>query len=106
MRTFPVGFGRAGSAKDPSAMRAMSRRDSIAWHDTTSVMDALPPVPLTVEGASVLHQMFRIDRALWREVAPDERQEILAEATSALAAMAPDPGWTALFSLLGHKGDI
>ena len=69
---------------------------------------ALPDVPLTVEGASVLHQMMRFRWAAWRALAADARTAILAEATDALAAMEkPDSGrQSAVFSMLGHKGDL
>ncbi|MGD0499302.1 MAG: hydrogen peroxide-dependent heme synthase [Bryobacteraceae bacterium] len=68
----------------------------------------LPAVPLTVEGASVLHQMMRFRRPAWRALAPDARSEILAEAALALAAMErPAEGrQSAIYSLLGHKGDL
>lgn len=68
----------------------------------TAVAAALPPVPLTVEGASVLHQMMRLRRSAWRELSPDLRQEIAAEASNALGEMSG----TAVYSLLGHKGDL
>ena len=61
-----------------------------------------PPVPLTLEGASVLHQMMRIRWTAWRALAPARRQEIVSEAAATLAEMEK----TALFSLLGHKGDL
>src|ERR1035438_5731302 len=48
---------------------------------------ALPPVPLTVEGASVLHQMMRFRRAAWRALPAGERAGILEEAAAALGAM-------------------
>src|ERR1035438_1549576 len=69
---------------------------------------ALPPVPLTVEGASVLHQMMRFRRPAWRALPGEARAEILAEATAVLEAMEkPSDGrQSALFSLLGHKGDL
>jgi len=63
---------------------------------------ALPPVPLTVEGASVLHQMMRLRRPAWRALGADARAEAVHEASAALSQM---PG-TALYSLLGHKGDL
>lgn len=68
----------------------------------TAVAAALPPVPLTVEGASVLHQMMRLRRSAWRQLSPEDRYEIAEEASKALAGM---PG-TAVYSLLGHKGDL
>jgi hydrogen peroxide-dependent heme synthase len=68
----------------------------------TAVAAALPPVPLTVEGASVLHQMMRLRRSAWRELSADLRSEIVGEASKALAEMSG----TAVYSLIGHKGDL
>jgi hydrogen peroxide-dependent heme synthase len=69
---------------------------------------ALPPLPLTVEGASVLHQMMRLRRPAWRALAPAERQQIIAEAVAALGSMETfaEGRQSALYSLLGHKGDL
>jgi len=69
---------------------------------------AFPPVPLTVEGASVLHQMMRFRRPAWRSLGETERAEILAEAGGVLGKMEQpaDGRQTAVFSLLGHKGDL
>ena len=69
---------------------------------------AMPPVPLSVEGASVLHQMMRFRRPEWRALSTVARNEILLEASTALAALehSADGRQSALFSLLGHKGDI
>jgi peroxiredoxin len=74
----------------------------------TLAATAVPPVPLTIEGASVLHQMFRFRRPAWRALSPDTRRDILAEAIETLTAMeSPDNGrQSAIFSLLGHKGDL
>jgi chlorite dismutase len=67
----------------------------------------LHAVPLTIEGSSVLHQMFRIRWAEWRKLSPAQQHEIAAEASAALLKMENDvTGQTALFSLLGHKGDL
>src|SRR5579884_833877 len=66
--------------------------------------DEMPPVPLTVEGASVLHQMLRVRWAAWRSVAPTDRNEIIDEAATALADL--ERNRSAAFSLLGHKGDL
>ena len=68
----------------------------------TLVETSLPAVPLTVEGASVLHQMMRFRWPAWRAVAPEARAEIVEEAARVLASM---PG-SAVYSLLGHKGDL
>jgi hydrogen peroxide-dependent heme synthase len=68
----------------------------------TATEIALPPVPLTIEGASMLHQMMRLRRPAWRALDAAERQSILDEASAALGAMRN----TAFYSLLGHKGDL
>jgi peroxiredoxin len=74
----------------------------------TAAEIALPPVPLTVEGASVLHQMMRFRRPAWRALSSEARAEIVAEATAVLETMEkPSEGrQSALFSLIGHKGDL
>jgi chlorite dismutase len=74
----------------------------------TIAATALPAVPLTVEGASVLHQMMRFRRAAWRALASAAQAEILGEAAARLAEMErPAEGrQSALYSLLGHKGDL
>src|SRR5262245_59150420 len=68
----------------------------------------LPAVPLTVEGASVLHQMMRFRWSPWRALPAETRGEILDEAAKALAAMdrSSEHAHTGLYSLLGHKGDL
>jgi peroxiredoxin len=69
-----------------------------------------PPVPLTLEGSALLHQFFRFDWKSWRQLPPAERTRIAAQATQALHGMeraTPDaPVRSALFSELGHKGDL
>lgn len=65
---------------------------------------ALPPVPLTLEGASVLHQMMRVRWTAWKALPEAARNEIVAEATTALSAM--EQNKSAVFSLIGHKGDL
>jgi hydrogen peroxide-dependent heme synthase len=64
----------------------------------------LPAMPLTIEGASLLHQMLRVKWPSWRALAAPERAEILKDASAALASMEAEG--TAAFSMLGHKGDI
>jgi peroxiredoxin len=67
----------------------------------------LHAVPLTIEGSSVLHQMFRFRWTEWRKLSAVQQHEIAAEASAALLQMENDvAGQTALFSLLGHKGDL
>ncbi len=75
---------------------------------TETVAAPVPAVPLTVEGASVLHQMMRFRWPAWRALGAAERTAILEEARTALESMA---GYTegrqsAVYSLLGHKGDL
>jgi chlorite dismutase len=62
---------------------------------------------LTLEGAAVLHQMQRVRWSAWKSLKPAERSEIAQEAAGVLAEMERNPtGQSALFSLLGHKGDL
>jgi len=65
----------------------------------------LHAVPLTLEGLSVLHQMFRFRWPEWRKLAPSRQQEIAHEAASVLARP-EEAGQSAIYSLLGHKGDL
>jgi chlorite dismutase len=74
-----------------------------------------PPVPLTLEGSFLLHQFFRFDWKAWRSCADGEREKIVAAGVAALQRLEratpketnPDaPIQTALFSQLGHKGDL
>ncbi len=72
-----------------------------------SDLSNLPPAPLTLEGAAVLHQMMRIRRAAWRALAAGQQAEIAAEAAACLEAMERnESGQSALYSLIGHKGDL
>jgi peroxiredoxin len=67
----------------------------------------IPPVPLTVEGYSVLHQMMRFRWSMWRPLRSTLKKEIIREASGALAKMEQNAsGQSALYSLLGHKGDL
>jgi len=73
-------------------------------------LSEFPPVPLTLEGSALLHQFFRFDWKAWRSCADGERKKIAAEAIAALQSLerakADAPIQTALFSELGHKGDL
>ena len=60
-----------------------------------------PAVPLTIEGSFALHQMFRIRRAAWRGLPYQDRQRMTQETLPALP-----PTHSALYSLIGHKGDL
>jgi len=64
----------------------------------------LPPLPLTLEGSAVLHQMYRIRWSAWRAAGADTRARLTAEAQKLLTSMEADG--SALFSMYGHKGDL
>jgi hydrogen peroxide-dependent heme synthase len=67
----------------------------------------LPEVPLTTEGYSVLHQMMRFSRTAWRALPEATRSSIANEAATVLGEMEQgSAGQSALFSLIGHKGDL
>lgn len=70
-----------------------------------------PAVPLTLEGSWVLHQMFRWRRSDWRGTGSGQRQHVAAEASKALSSLekpkdSGHPNQSALYSLIGHKGDL
>jgi hydrogen peroxide-dependent heme synthase len=74
-------------------------------HPTT--VAELPAVPLTLEGFATLHQMMRFRRTAWRALPEKDRREIAGEASKLFSEMeARTDGQSALFSLLGHKGDL
>jgi chlorite dismutase len=74
-------------------------------HPQTSA--ELPEVPLTTEGYSVLHQMMRFRRAAWRALPESDRAAIAQEAAGVVGEMERGTGGqSALFSLIGHKGDL
>ena len=66
-----------------------------------------PRVPETVEGWSLLHQVFRVRWPEWRALPPAERQSRAQKSAAALGAMSQGAeGQSALSTLLGHKGDL
>ena len=75
--------------------------------ETKRTRQELHAVPVTIEGASVLHQMFRFRHSEWRRLSAAQKQEISSEAAGLLAKMEQlQEGQSALFSLFGHKGDL
>jgi hydrogen peroxide-dependent heme synthase len=73
----------------------------------TAASAELPAVPLTLEGYSVLHQMMRIRWTAWRQLRPSAKTEIVHEAAGFLSRAEQNAsGQSALYSLLGHKGDL
>ena len=73
-------------------------------------MSEFPPVPLTLEGSALLHQFFRFKWKAWRATAKADRDRIAANAVEVLKdlerANSNAPVRSALFSQLGHKGDL
>ena len=73
-------------------------------------MQEFPPVPLTLEGSSVLHQFFRFDWKSWRATPASERETIVAEFAAVMKKLeragTDAPVQSAVFSELGHKGDL
>jgi len=68
---------------------------------------ALPAAPLTLDGSFVLHQMFRVRWSAWRALADSDQKHILDRTVARFAALEQSKDEpTALFSLLGHKGDL
>jgi chlorite dismutase len=72
-----------------------------------------PPVPLTMEGSYVLHQIFRFARPAWRQQEAFHCDRIVQRAVETLAAMEagstsgnPKSSPTAVYSMIGHKGDL
>jgi chlorite dismutase len=66
-----------------------------------------PQVPETLEGWSVLHQMFTMRWSAFKSLPSVRRAEIAREASDLMATMAGNSdGPSALVNLLGHKGDL
>ena len=69
--------------------------------------DAIPAGPLTLEGSYILHQMFRVRWSAWKASTSVEQGQVTEEATELLGAMEEEgEGQSAVFSILGHKGDL
>ena len=67
----------------------------------------IPAVPLTIEGYSVLHQMMRFRWSAWRQLGSAQKKEIAQEATHLLGQWEQGKsGQSAVYSLIGHKGDL
>jgi hydrogen peroxide-dependent heme synthase len=66
-----------------------------------------PIVPETLEGFSVLHQLFRIRWDIWHTLPTAERASAVQEAVEVLSGIGRGAdGETAVAALLGHKGDL
>src|SRR5690348_12092717 len=68
---------------------------------------SMPEVPLTIEGYSVLHQMMKVRWSEWRKLSRQHKREVVDEAGTILSGMEQNQsGQSALYALLGHKGDL
>jgi chlorite dismutase len=73
--------------------------------EVQTVAAELPAVPLTLEGYSVLHQMFRLRWADWRKLDAARQSQIAQEVANAFVA-SEHAGQFAAYSMVGHKGDL
>lgn len=67
--------------------------------------EPIPPVPLTLDGSAILHQMFRVRWPAWNAVKAVEQQAMAEDAAHVLTEM-EQADTSAVFSQLGHKGDL
>ena len=66
-----------------------------------------PQVPETLEGWSVLHQMFRVRWDALKGLPPERRRKVADEATALLSPLeGRKEGPSALVQVLGHKADL
>jgi peroxiredoxin len=68
-------------------------------------------VPITLEGSSILHQMFRFDWEAWKKLPVQDQRKTEAEAVELFKGWEKGSGeparnQSAIYSLLGHKGDL
>lgn len=83
----------------------MSKERAIEYPGTHG--GAVPAVPLTLEGWSILHQMFRVRWQAWKALSSRTQKEVVSEAGALLTELEhSEVGQSGLFSLLGHKGDL
>jgi len=68
----------------------------------------MPEPPRTDEGWYVLHDFRRVNWAAWRAAPEEKRQRALEEGIEYLTTHEDHDGegWTAVFSVLGHKADF
>jgi hydrogen peroxide-dependent heme synthase len=63
--------------------------------------------PNTLEGFAILHQFFRLRRREWKATPAPERAAAIGQAAAVFAAMTQrEDGQSALFTELGHKGEL
>ena len=74
-------------------------------------LPTLPEVPITLEGSSVLHQMFSFDWTAWKKLPAAERAALATAFSEILGRWEAGnaeghPNQSGLFSQIGHKGDL
>ena len=75
--------------------------------DRAKIPGDFPAAPLTLEGYSILHQMFRVRRRELRAIDAAKSDAAINEASKMFGEMARrEDGESAIFSALGHKGDL
>src|SRR5260370_14944263 len=76
-------------------------------HEPMNLAEDLPSAPNTLEGYHILHQFFRIRRSRWNALAQSRRDPAVEKAVTLFGAMgAREGGESAIFTQLGHKGDL
>ena len=76
-------------------------------HEPMNLAEDLPSAPNTLEGYHILHQFFRIRRSRWNALAQSRRDPAVEKAVTLFGAMGSrEDGESALFTQLGHKGDL
>jgi len=69
--------------------------------------DIAHAAPLTLEGSYILHQMFRVRWPAWKAATTVEQQRAVEEAAALIEEMGNSKDeQSAVFSMLGHKGDL
>ncbi|HEY7164406.1 MAG TPA: hydrogen peroxide-dependent heme synthase [Candidatus Binatia bacterium] len=69
--------------------------------------NTLPAAPLTLDGSYILHQMFSVRWSAWRALGASDQKQLVERAMAMLGGMEENKTEpSALFSLLGHKGDL
>src|SRR6202045_2816366 len=89
------------------AVMSSDRAEQNRGKDRAKIPGDFPAAPLTLEGYSILHQMFRVRRRQLRALDAVKRDAAINEASKLLGEMARrEDGESALFSGIGHKSDL
>lgn len=69
--------------------------------------ESVDPVPQTIEGFYILHDVYALDWERWRAETPEHRHSIIESARSWLEGMqGASRGDSAMYSVLSQKGDL